>query len=163
MSTFSAKCPHCSSLCDVPSIYLGKEVTCPTCRKTYEAEPYIEIQEPSEPIESQSKPEEKPAKVKSDSTGLWKYSIKVTEEQPVIVYFLRWAAIVAFLSVWQLLYQDWFTEDLDDMPRIAVRGLLEGRAITFGLIFGAIQLVKYLHAIAWNCQEARKAGIQAEV
>ncbi len=162
MSTFSAQCPNCSSLCDVPSIYVGKEVTCPTCRKTYEAEPYIEIQEPSEPVESQSKPEEKPAKVKEDSTGLWKYSIRVAEEQPVIVFFLRWAALIALFSFFQLLYQDWFTEDLEDMPRIAIRGLMEDRLITFGIIFGAIQLVKYLHAIAWNCQEVRKAGAQPE-
>ena len=51
MSTFNAKCPNCSSLCDVPSTYINKEVKCPSCAETYVAEPYLEL--PAPPIKAE--------------------------------------------------------------------------------------------------------------
>lgn len=169
MSTFSAKCPHCSSLCDIPSIYVAKEISCPTCKKTYIAEPYVDVQEPSKPqqvlntnyskgnqtLENFTPAVDTSTEEETSADPLWRYSIKISQEQPKIIYFLRLAVWLALLSFINLNYTLYFS-DAGALSANEKFSLQWDAVLTFGLIYGSLQLVQFLHVIAWNTQEARE-------
>ena len=159
MSTFNAKCPNCSSLCDVPSTYINKEVKCPSCAETYVAEPYLEL--PAPPIKAEGPKESNTPQDASlpegQYTAIWsKYATGISKSEPLLHRILRYATllalIMAIINVMGALTDDGIT--LKSMGVYAV--LIWNNLVAVIVFWGSAQLVQFLHSIAWNTQEARR-------
>jgi|ETNmetMinimDraft_15_1059895.scaffolds.fasta_scaffold37837_2 hypothetical protein len=158
MSTFNAKCPNCSSLCDVPSTYINQEVKCPSCAKTYVAEPCLDL--PAPPIKAEepkapSTPQDA-SLPKGQYTAVWsKYTTGISKGEPLLHRILRYATlgalIVAIMNVWRSI----------ELGTLSATGVIWNNLIAVILFWGSAQLVQFLHSIAWNTQEARRERIES--
>ena len=157
MSAFSAQCPNCSSLCDVPSVYINQEVKCPSCAETYVAEPHLELPAPvveQEPLQAPITKEEASLPEGHYIAVFGKYSIGVSKSEPLLHRLLRWATVLA-LVLWFQNVIELFGDDseIEGMDRWV---LVWNGLISVMLFWGAAQLVQFFHSIAWNTQEARR-------
>ena len=161
MSTFNAKCPNCSSLCDVPSVYINQKVKCPSCAETYVAEPCLEKGYSAPPIKAwdpkaPSTPQDA-SLPERQYTAIWsKYATGISKGEPLLHRILRYATllalIMAIINVMGALTDDGIT--LKSMGVYAV--LIWNNLIAVIVFWGSAQLVQFLHSIAWNTQEARR-------